>query len=333
VVLRQGSESELNSVLMLDQARLIEAAPGVALEDGAAIVSPELYLVVEATKRADGQRANVTLRGVGARALDVRPGVRIGEGRMLTPGTNEIVAGRGLQRQFVGFELNKDVTFGGRRWRVVGIIDAPGAGAESEAWADASVASGVFQRGGVVQSVRAKLTSASALAAFQAQVERDPRLSLAASTERAYVQRQAGRTSALIGAIGMPLAILMAIGALAAALNTMYASVSARAGEIATLRLIGFSGTVTLAATLAEALALSAAGALLGAAFYFLFFKGVTTSTVAQGSFTQVVFTLQISPVIVVQALVMALAIGVLGGLAPGLRAARSRPQFELAQP
>jgi putative ABC transport system permease protein len=331
IVLRKGSESELNSILTPDQARLIATAPGIVQRNGVPDVSGELYVVVDGTKRSTGGRANITLRGVGQNALSVRPQVNLAEGRLFAPGSNEVVVGRGLIREFAGFNMGDSIRLAGNNWRVVGVFEAPGTVFESELWGDARVIQGAFQRGSTVQVVRAVMAPGG-FERFKAFVENDPRLNLAATTERDFYQSQAGGTSDLIGVIGVPLAIVMAIGALAGALNTMYSSVSARGSEIATLRIIGFSGTAALVGTMAEALALSLIGALVGAGLYFVFFNGMTTSTVSQGSFSQVVFQLALTPALVVQAVIMALIIGFVGGFFPGLRAARQSPHLELAQ-
>jgi len=332
IVTRVGSESEVNSVLEVDQARLIETAPGVARVNGAPAVSGELYVAVAARKRSGGEAANLALRGVSGQALAVRPAVRLAAGRMFAPGSNEIVVGRGVTANFAGFALGRDVRLGDRNWRVVGVIEAPGTAFESEIWADVHVVQSLFRRGASVQSVRVRLTSPSAFAAFKQAVEEDRRLRLWARTERAFFASQAGATSELIGAIGAPLAVMMALGALAAALNALYNSVSARSAEIVTLRILGFAPLAALAGVMAEALLLTLIGGALGAGGYFALFNGATTSTMTQGALTQLVFSLQVSPAQIAQAFAWALAIGLIGGLAPGIAAARKRPALEAAQ-
>jgi putative ABC transport system permease protein len=250
---------------------------------------------------------------------------------MFNAGTNEIVVGRGLLREFSGFELDKEIRLGPNTWKVVGVFEAPGSVFESELWADARVVQSLFGRGNSYQTARVRLTSPAAIEQFETFVNEDPRLEgMIARTERAFYADQADGTFDLIRNIGVPLAIVMAFGALAGALNTMYSSVSARAAEIATLRIIGFSGFAALVGTLAEALALSLIAALVASGFCYLFFNGMTTSTLGSG-FTQVVFQLKMSPELVLQAVIMALIIGFIGGFFPGLRAASQRPQLELA--
>ncbi len=331
IVLREGSEAELNSTLSRDQVDLLAQGPGVrAGPDGRPMVSPELMLVVDGIKKSSRTKANMPLRGIGPSGLLVRKQAKIREGRMFSPGSNEIVVGAGLLREFEGFEMGKTVRFGAQTWRVVGVFEAPGTVFESELWADAPVVQSLFNRGTSFQTARVVLTSPAAMPAFVAYAKTEPRLQLKAQSEQAYFAAQAERSGLLIKYFGWPLGIMMAIGALAGALNTMYASVSNRAAEIATLRVIGFSGFSAFMGTMVEALVLSALGALLGVAICALGFNGLSASTLGAG-FTQVAFRIQIGPEIIGQAVVLALVIGLVGGIFPGWRAARQKPLLALA--
>ncbi|WP_397403182.1 ABC transporter permease [Phenylobacterium sp.] len=331
IVLREGSEAELNSTLSREQVDLLGRGPGVKVgADGRPIVSGELFLVVDGIKKSSRTKANMPLRGVGANGLLVRKQAKISQGRMFAPGSNEIVVGAGLLREFEGFELGKSVRFGAQTWRVVGVFEAPGTVFESELWADAPVVQSLFKRGTSFQTARVVLTSPAALPAFEAYAKSEPRLQLKAQSELAYYAAQAERSGLLIRYFGWPLGIIMAIGALAGALNTMYASVSSRAAEIATLRVIGFSGFSAFMGTMVEAMVLSAIGALLGVAICALGFNGLSASTLGAG-FTQVAFRVQIGPEIIGQAVTLALIIGLLGGIFPGWRAARQKPLLALA--
>ena len=331
VVLREGSNAELNSVVTRDQLNILASGPGVVQRDGAPMVSGELLVIVDGVKRATGTNANMPFRGIGAEGLALRRGVNITQGRMFTPGTNEIVVGAGLLREFAGFEFGKAIRLRGTTWQIVGVFEAPGTVFESELWADVAVTQSLFNRPNVYQTMRVQLTNPAAVAAFNQWAESDPRLQgLEALSERAYYARQASQSSAQFTVIAWALGIMMAIGALAGALNTMYSSVASRAAEIATLRVIGFSGYAAFFGTLIEALVLSTLGAALGIGLAFAFFQGRTTSTLGAG-FTQLVFQFELSAAIVVSALIVALAIGLFGGLLPGIRAARQRPLLELA--
>jgi len=332
VALREGSNAELNSVVTRDQLNVLTSGPGVAKDAaGRPIVSGELLVIVDGVKRSAGTKANMPFRGIGAEGIKLRPGAKIVEGRMFRPGTNEIVVGRGLLREFAGFEYGKAIRLRGTDWQVVGVFEAPGTVFESELWADVAVTQSLFNRPNVFQTMRVKLTSPAELAAFKAWAKTDPRVNqLEVLSERAYFARQASQSAGQFTGIAWALGITMAIGALAGALNTMYASVAARSTEIATLRIIGFSGFAAFVGTMVEALALCALGGLLGVLLAFAAFNGRTTSTLGSG-FTQLVFKFDVSPPIVLSAIVMAMVIGVLGGVLPGVRAARQRPLLELA--
>lgn len=324
VILRGGSQSEVNSVVTRDQVRLVEEAPGVAKgADSKPLVSAELYLVVDGIKRSSRTKANLPLRGIGQEGAAVRKGITITAGRMFAPGSSEIVVGKALLREFEGFELGQTVTFGTGRWTVVGIFDARGSVFESEIWADLPVVQSYFRRNNVFQTVRVRLDNPQALEGLQRYVDADPRLKLEAKSEAEYFAEQASRTSDLIQKLGWPLAIAMAFGALAGALNTMYSSVAARTTEIATLRAIGFGALPAFVGTLLESLILAAIGGVLGAAATFLIFDGLSASTLG-ASFTQVVFSFKLTPALAAEGVLLALIVGLIGGIFPAISAART---------
>jgi putative ABC transport system permease protein len=324
VILRGGSQSEVNSVVTRDQVRLVEEAPGVAKNsDGQPLVSPELYLVVDGVKRSSQTKVNLPLRGIGQEGAAVRKGITIVAGRMFAAGSSEIVVGKALLREFEGFELGQTVTFGTGRWTVVGVFEAEGSVFESEIWADLPVVQSFFKRDNVFQTLRARLANPAALEGLERYVDTDPRLKLEAKSEAAYFAEQASRTSDLIHKLGWPLAIAMAFGALAGALNTMYSAVAARATEIATLRAIGFGGLPAFVGTLVESLILAAIGGVIGAVATLLIFDGLSTSTLG-ASFTQVVFSFQLTPALAAEGVILALVVGLIGGLFPAIRAART---------
>jgi putative ABC transport system permease protein len=323
IVMRAGSRSEIYSSVTRDQVCLIENGPGIARGlDGKALVSPELYLVVDGIKRTTGTKANLPLRGIGEQGLTLRRGFAITEGRMFSRGTNEIVVGKALTREFAGFDIGRTVAFGATRWTVVGAFEADGSVFESEIWADQPVVQSLFNRNNYFQTVRVRLDGPAALDALSSYSDGDPRLKLDVKSEAAYFADQSSQTTDLIQKLGWPLAIAMAFGALAGALNTMYSSVAARATEIATLRAIGFGGFSAFAGTLVESLTLAAIGGALGAALTYAFFDDLSASTLG-GNFTQVVFSFQLTPALVGEGVLLALAVGLIGGVFPALRAAR----------
>lgn len=323
IVMREGSESEVNSTITRDQVRLLLDAPNLRRDAEGPIGSAELYVVVDGVKRSGGTRANLPLRGIEARGVQLREGVRIVEGRMFEPGTNEILVGAGVVREFEGFDLGQEIRFNRSTWKVVGVFAIEGSVFESELWADVRAVQSLFQRGSRFQTLRLGMADPARFAELEAYVRDDPRLKLDVKTEQAYFAAQAERTTDLILYLGWPLGIAMAFGALAGALNTMYTSVAMRAREIATLRALGFSGIAAFAGTLAESLLIAVAGGVLGALATWGFLDGLSASTLG-GSFTQVVFRFELSPYLVWQGVGLALVIGFAGGVFPAWRAART---------
>ncbi len=323
VILRAGSQAELNSGLSRDDVRLIEVAPGVAADaDGNALVSGELYVIVDGMKRSSQTEANLPLRGVGQQAPALREGFTITEGRMFEPGAAELIVGASVQREFSGFDMGDTIRLGTNTWTVVGVFSTGGSLFDSEIWTDIGVLQNLYQRGNSVQSVRARLTSVDAISDFRTYAENEPRLNVDITSEREYFASSSGGTSNLIMFLGWPLAIAMAIGALAGAWNTMYSSVDTRTREIATLRAIGFSGGAAFVGTMLESMALAAIGGVIGAVTSYFLFNGVSASTLG-GGFTQIVFSFSVTPAAMLNGIILALIVGFIGGFIPALRAAR----------
>jgi len=323
MVLRKGAQTELNSGISGEQIRLISEAPGLSRdENGNTIISAELYVIADGLKRSTMTKVNLPLRGVGKNAMQLREGMKITQGMMFASGSNELIVGEAVIREFAGFDLGQEIRLGTNTWKVVGIFSTGGTVFESEIWANAGVLQNLFRRGNSYQSLRAELDGADGLEKFKEWAENEPQLSLDIQTEKQFFAGQAGSLENMVNFVGWPLAIIMAIGALAGAWNTMYASVDARISEIATLRTIGFNGFSTFIGTMVEALLLAFIGGLLGALLAYLMFNGLSTSTLSAG-FTQVVFKFEVTAQSVQSGIIMALIVGFLGGLAPSIRAAR----------
>ncbi len=322
IIVRTGSQAELNSVLDRDTVNLVAEVPGIARDDKGALLSAELYLVVDGKKKSSGTAANLPFRGIDERGMDIRTNVKLTAGRMFEPGKNELIVGEAVANQFVGFDLGNTIKLGRATWTVVGTFSSGGTVFDSELWTDARTLQGQFQRGNTFQVIRARLATAGDVSPIEKAIAADKRLNLEVKTERAYYQEQSKGMTDLIFYIGWPLAYAMALGALAGALNTMYNSVSRRAGEIATLRAIGFSSLPVFTGTLLESLVLAVVGGLLGAGAAYLFFDGVSASTMGS-SFTQIVFRFELDGNTLRQGVVLALVIGFIGGFFPALRAAR----------
>lgn len=324
IVLNEGSPDESGSQIGRAQTSLLSEAPQLARVGDTAALSAERFVVVEGTVRETGNKANLSLRGVGPQAPTTRPGLRVAEGRMFAPGSNEMVVGRALARRFAGFDLGETMRIGANDWRVVGIFEQEGSVNESEAWVDVDVLQSFYRAGADYQSVRLLLRNAEDIESLNTAFDKDAQLPFEAISERTYLARQSQGIGALLTGLGWPLAIAMAIGAIAGALNTMYSSVADRKREIGTLRAIGFSPTSAFVGTLVEALVLALAGGLLGCLLAAVFFNGIETSTLG-ANFTQVVFAFRLEPGDYVSALVLTLVVGLLGGLLPAIRAARTR--------
>lgn len=323
IMLRGGAMAEMNSTVSREEVRLLEVAPGIAAgPQGEPLLSSELYVVADGIKRTTQTPANLALRGVGEYGPGLRGQFSLVQGRMFEPGTGELVVGESVLREFEGFELGETVRLGQNNWTVVGVFSTGGSVFDSEIWADLGVIQNLYQRGSTVQTVRARLTSPDAIEALREYVENEPRLNLEVLSERAYFARSAGGTVTLIEWVGWPLAIVMAIGALAGAWNAMYASVDARTRELATLRAIGFGGFPAFIAAMVEAVVLAAFGGLIGAVATWLLFDGVSASTLGSG-FTQIVFAFAVTPDSVLQGVILAVIVGFLGGFVPAIRAAR----------
>jgi putative ABC transport system permease protein len=316
IVMRSGAGSELESGLSGEQARLIGQA--AQLER----ISAEVYVIIDLTKAATGTAANVPLRGVGADAVDIRGDLTLVEGRMFEPGRREVIVGGGAASQFAGLEVGNTLEFGTERWDVVGRFSGGGA-ASSELWTDSAVLQGAYRRGNSFSSVYGQLKDADLFEDFRDTLTADPRLSVTVQRESDYLAAQSQALSTFIAVAGYGIAALMALGALFGALNTMYNVVAQRSREIGTLRALGFSPGAVVVSVMAEALLLALLGGGLGAVLAWLLFNGMTVSTLNFASFTQVVFDFAVTPDLLVQGLVLALGIGLIGGLAPAIRAAR----------
>jgi len=323
IIMRSGSTSELTSGLSNEQTLIVADAPGVLKDGDAAVMSAELYVVVDVKKKSTNADANVPFRGIQPGAFDVRKDVAISDGRMFEAGKNEIVVGRAAQQEFMGLDTGTTIKFGQTEWAVVGTFEAGGSVSESELWTDVRVLQNSYRRGNSFQSVRVKMQSQDSLAEFQSALEADPRIDPDVMTEKEYYAGQAEPLSNFIKLIGYPLTILMAIGAVFGALNSMYSSVSVRGKEIATLRALGFGPFSILISTMVESTLLALIGGLLGGAIAFLVFNGFQVSTLNGASFSQVVFDFAVTPDLLVDGLYAALIIGAFGGLFPAIRAAR----------
>ncbi len=323
IVLRDGSTDEMSSGVGLDEVKVVGDAPGVARDASGPLVSPELYVVVDVPMRSSGTPGNVPFRGVGPRAAEFRDHFRIVEGRAVSPGMNEIMVGKGAAAQFAGLDLSRRIKFGSSTWEIVGVFADDGSVSESEIWTDVAVLQGAYNRGNSYQSIRAKLTSASALQTLKDSLTSDPRVKVTARSERQFYSEQSRILRGLVTTVGTIIAALMGAGAVFAALNTMYSAVAVRTREIATLRAVGFGAMPVVVSVLAEALLLGAVGGVIGGLVAYFGFNGYQANTLNWASFSQITFAFTITPRLLVTGILYALILAFLGGLLPGIRAAR----------
>ena len=301
IVLRSGSDSEMTSGLSLDATRIIKDAPGVVRTDEGPAASAELFVLVDLPKRATATDANVPLRGVQPSAFIVRPEVRIVEGRRFASGKAELIAGRSASITFDGLHVGSVLKKGEMSWTVVGIFESGGSINESELWTDAAVLQPAYRRGQSFQSVYAKLTSAEAFDRFKDALTQDPRLNVKVTRESDYYAEQSITMTRLVTTIGTAIAVLMGVGAIFSALNTMYNAVSARTREIATLRALGFGSVPVVISVLVESLLLALAGGAIGGLLAYAAFNGYRASTMNWQSFSMVAFAFAVTPSLLIQ--------------------------------
>lgn len=323
IVLRSGSDSEMMSGLSGDDTRIIAEAPGVVRGDTGAVASPELFVIINLPMRSTGTDANVPLRGVQSQAISVRDKFKLVEGRMFERGLNELIVGTGARQQFAGLDIGSSIEVNQEMWPVVGIFEADGGLAESEIWVDAAVLQSAYRRGNSYQSVYVKLNSSESFEEFKDKLTSDPRLNVKPMRETEYYDSQSTTVYNMITGLGTIIAVIMGLGAVFGALNTMYTAVSARTREIATLRALGFRSGPVVISVVSESLLLAFAGGLIGAGLAWLAFDGFRAATLNWSSFSAITFSFDVNASLLAQGIIFALVIGLIGGLFPAIRAAR----------
>jgi ABC-type antimicrobial peptide transport system permease subunit len=329
VIMRKGSDNDGSSQITLEAFQSLRFLDGIAHDpEGRPLVSPEL-VVQPFFRTRDGGRENVLVRGVEAMALGVHDDVRIVEGRMLRPSSGEAVVGRGALGRYADAGVGSELEFGRGRWKVVGILESGGSSFESEVWVDARELANDARRPFPYSGVRLRAVSAEAARNLKARIDADPRYAIEALEETEYYRKQASSANTLYVLV-IGIAVLAGLGAGFGAANTMYAAVQARTTEIGTLRALGFSRGAILGAFEAEAIALSLLGFLLGAVLSvglaWLLSRWLGGIAFGAATFTTNVVTLRVGLADLGGALLLALAVGIGGGLGPAWRAARLRP-------
>ena len=323
MVRRAGATSEMDSAITLDQLRAIEDSAEVMRDGEGPIVSPEVVVVAALPLRKTGTDANVTLRGVSPRALAVHDKVKVVEGRFFTPGLFELTVGKNAKNAYRGVAVGDSVKLGGATWSVVGSFDAGGSAFDSEIWCDAGLLNATYQRPtGIHQSVAARLVGDDAVAPLERRLAADPRMKVRVDRETDYYRRASQQLTTFIQVLGSLVALVMALGAVFAALNTMYSAVAERSREIATIRALGFGeGSVVLSFVI-EALLVALAGGIVGC-LAALPLNGLVTQTMNFQTFSHLSFAFRVTPGVMGLGIAFALAMGLVGGLPPAVRAAR----------
>jgi putative ABC transport system permease protein len=323
IVVSRGSNSELTSFVELEERQaILDHVPAVRGPDGRALVSWEWVSIVALPRKSDGRRTNVVLRSVTPQALLVRTGIRLVAGRHLAPGLEEVVVGRRILDRVRGLELGGHLRYRRKNLRIVGVFESDGAAFESEVWADFDTLRSAFQRPPGSSSLVFRVEDPGQIEALDRWIRLQPNLLLHAVSERQYYEQQAGPVANTIKALGGLVAVVMGLGAVFAAMNTMYRIVASRTREIGTLRAVGFSRRAILLSFVVESALLGLAGGALGCLVASTV-HGYSTGTANLQSYSEVAFAFRITPAIIASSLGFALLMGVLGGLLPAARAAR----------
>ena len=321
IVLRSGATGEFSSTLLVDAVATIKDAPGIARgEDGKPAVTADFVAAVNLFRKEDGARAGLSVRGVDPAVMAVRPEIKIVDGRLFAPGLRELIVGRSALQEFKDVGVGDGVQLRDGRWTVVGVFESGRDANESSLMTDSATLLSAYQRT-AVNSVTVRLQSEGAFDAFKTALTTNPTLSVSVERETDFYRRQSEDANQIFGIIGIAVGVFMSLGAIFAALNSMYSAVSVRTREIATLRAIGFGAGGVIVSVLVEALILALIGAAVGAALSWILFNG---NTVTLGDSTgSMVFDMQITPSLVVLGVLLACSVGFIGGLLPAVRAAR----------
>jgi ABC-type antimicrobial peptide transport system permease subunit len=322
VVIRKGSQVEVQSSIERAKASLIETLPEIATDEhGNRLVAREILVLIVMPRRADGKQGNVTIRGITARSAALRPQVRLIEGRMPREGSSELMVGKAIAEKFSGGGLGETLRFARRDWQVVGIFEAGNRAYSSEIWGDREQMMQAFRRP-VYSSVIFRLRDGAAFESVKQVIESDPRLMLEAKRETRYYEEQSEMMSKFLSILGLSLSTIFSIGAVIGAMITMYAAVASRTAEIGTLRALGFGRTTVLFAFLCESLLLGLIGGIAGV-FLASFMQLLTISTMNWQTFSELTFCFAMNYEIVFKSLAFSMLMGITGGLLPAFRAAR----------
>lgn len=322
IITRRSANSEVQSGVERSQASIIESIPEISANNlGAPLLAKELVVLISLPKRGSNKPANVIIRGIHEVSLNLRPQIKLVEGRMPRPGSSEIAAGNSIAKRFKGGGIGETLRFGMRDWTVVGVFDAGATGFSSEIWGDATQLMQAFRRP-VYSSLTFRLRNAGDFQTVKARLDADPRLTVDVRRETRYYKDQSEVMAKFLRILGTSLTVIFSVGAVIGAMITMYAAVANRVVEIGTLRALGFRSFSILAAFMMEALLLGLIGGISGL-FFASFMQLITISTMNWQTFSELAFSFTLTADILVKALVFSLAMGFIGGVIPAVRASR----------
>jgi putative ABC transport system permease protein len=323
IVTQRGSLSELSSWISIGNAQTIMTDPRIARDSsGAPLASCEIVIITNRPKKTDGQPTNITMRGVTPQAFKVRNGIKLVEGKMFEPGLFEVIVGKKIADRVNGLNIGDVVKVQRKEFKVVGLFTADGSSFESEIWGDYNAMGPAVGRNGGCESLTARLSNPAVLTAFDKDLRANPQMQVQADSERVYYENQAGGIATALKILAAFVGIVMGIGAVFGAMNTMYAIVSQRTREIGTLRALGFSRFSILLSFVMESVLLALVGGVIGCLLA-IPMNGFTAGTGQTQSFSELAFAFKITPGIVMTGLIFAAVMGLVGGLLPAVRASQ----------
>ena len=325
VILRKAATSEITSIIQLDQANVVKTLPLVAkMADGKPLLSKEIIVIINLPYSTKvGGFGNISVRGITSEGMQLRPQLKIVQGRMFQWGTQEIIVGANIHQRFQGTGVGEKIKFGGDQWTIVGWFDAGGNGFDSEVWGDEIQLGQAFGYTGAFSSILLRLEQQNSFNDFKSEFDKDLRLqTLDVKREKVFYAEQSEDMATFIRILGIAVTVIFSLGAMIGAMITMYAAVSNRTVEIGTLRALGFRRRNILGAFLVESLMLSFIGGFTGLllASFLQFFK---ISMINFGSFAELAFNFSLSPSIIINSLIFSILMGIIGGFLPSVRASR----------
>jgi putative ABC transport system permease protein len=324
IIVQRGSQGELTSGIARDDVEFLSVDDRIARDaSGRALASPEIVVAATLPRRADNTDTNVQLRGVTPMAFQVRGGIEVSEGRLFTPGLTEVIVGARLPKRFRGVGIGSTLRIKQRDWTVVGIFRAAGGSFESEVWGDLDAMASAFNRVGAFQSLTVRVSDPSQIPAWDEEIRRNPRLQLQMKPERQYYEDQAGPVGTALLFLAVFVSVVMGVGAVFGAMNTMYAVVAQRTREIATLRALGFSRVAVLVSFVLESMFIALVAGLIGCALGWVASEAFPAAATGNVTFSEIAFAFRATPASLVAGLSFALVMGLVGGLLPAVRAAR----------